>query len=437
MKRSEKVVKNIPADFTNPDKAERWLEENAEQGLVLIRYSGRKAVFIKGEPAKTAYMVVPMDPDGMKGPRDQGEEYKEFGWEYVTQLGRMVLILRGMPGKCERVQLLAGNTLFKKLRKKQRGRIWGLFSPFIFWLIWFLFFYFFQGYGFLLLFAKGVAWLIFLAMGVGGLLQMWSFREARVADGLLEGIRNRFGLENPSDGNRKNGAGTSVQKKRRGTGNPPGLLYRVLSIIFLISLVLGMAGGIHYGAGRVRSVYTGKVSEAGWDESDFRTKAFLDKYPSWKEISPVLLPLSRLEEQPEMEYQTLDYRGEKLENYSSINRFPFAPIQAETMQYGIWNSGDGTRESTLKLEYYRLASPKLASPLMRELGRYYMNWNKGWMPQRVASGSFDELVIHDRGLHYLFARKDNQVLMAYYIGEENLEDHLPELEEMMDMLSGK
>lgn len=198
-----------------------------------------------------------------------------------------------------------------------------------------------------------------------------------------------------------------------------------------------MAGGIHYGAGRVRSVYTGKVSEAGWDESDFRTKAFLDKYPSWKEISPVLLPLSRLEEQPEMEYQTLDYRGEKLENYSSINRFPFAPIQAETMQYGIWNSGDGTQESTLKLEYYRLASPKLAAPLMRELGRYYMNWNKGWMPQRVASGCFDELVIHDRGLHYLFARKDNQVLMAYYIGEENLEDHLPELEEMMDMLSGK
>ena len=163
----------------------------------------------------------------------------------------------------------------------------------------------------------------------------------------------------------------------------------------------------------------------------------MDKYPSWKEISPVLLPLSRLEEQPEMEYQTLDYRGEKLENYSSINRFPFAPIQAETMQYGIWNSGDGTRESTLKLEYYRLASPKLAAPLMRELGRYYMNWNKGWMPQRVASGCFDELVIHDRGLHYLFARKDNQVLMAYYIGEENLEDHLPELEEMMDMLSGK
>ena len=31
MKRSEKVVKNIPADFTNPDKAERWLEENIWQ----------------------------------------------------------------------------------------------------------------------------------------------------------------------------------------------------------------------------------------------------------------------------------------------------------------------------------------------------------------------------------------------------------------------
>lgn len=78
MKRSEKVVKNIPADFTNPDKAERWLEENAEQGLVLIRYSGRKAVFIKGEPAKTAYMVVPMDPDGMKGPQGSGRRIQRI-----------------------------------------------------------------------------------------------------------------------------------------------------------------------------------------------------------------------------------------------------------------------------------------------------------------------------------------------------------------------
>lgn len=62
MKRSEKVVKNIPADFTNPDKAERWLEENAEQGLVLIRYSGRKAVFIKGEPAKLHIWWYPWTP---------------------------------------------------------------------------------------------------------------------------------------------------------------------------------------------------------------------------------------------------------------------------------------------------------------------------------------------------------------------------------------
>lgn len=437
MKRSEKVVKNIPVDFMDPDKAERWLEENAEQGLALVRFCGRKAVFIKGEPEKTVYMLVPMDPDDIKGPGDQGEEYEKFGWKYVTQLGRMVLILRGIPEKWERVQLFAGDTLFKKLRKKQKGRICGLFSPFIFWLIWFLFFSYFKGYGFLLLFAKGAAWLIFLAMGVGGLLQMWSFRETRVADGLLEGIRNRFEPENLSAGKPDKETGAPARRKMRRTGNPPGLLYKALSIIFLISLVLGMAGGIHYGAGRIRSVYTGKISETGWEEEDHRTKAFLDKYPAWKEISPVLLPLSSLEGEPEMEYQTHDYRGEKLESYSSINRFLFSPIQVETMQYGIWNSGDGAGESTLKLEYYRLASPKPASLLMRELGRYYMDWNKGWIPQRVEGSGFDELVIHDRGLHYLFARKGNQVLMAYYIGEENLEDHLPEFEGLMDMLAGK
>ena len=106
------------------------------------------------------------------------------------------------------------------------------------------------------------------------------------------------------------------------------------------------------------------------------------------------------------------------------------------MQYGVWEPQGAARESTLKLEYYRLASPKLAAPLMRELGRYYMKWNKGWVPERVESSYFDELVIHDRGLHYLFARKGNQVIMAYYIGEENLADHLPELEQLAEKLAG-
>ena len=51
-------------------------------------------------------MLVPMDPDDMKGPAEQGGEYKKFGWEYVTQLRRMVLVLRGSRGQCERIQEL-------------------------------------------------------------------------------------------------------------------------------------------------------------------------------------------------------------------------------------------------------------------------------------------------------------------------------------------
>lgn len=414
MERKEKCIKKIPDSFSDPDHAQRWLEENAAQGYLLTRIRGRKAVFIKEKPVKTSYMLVPMDPDGVKGPADQGEEYKEFGWEYVTQLGRMVLVLQGMPGTCERVQLFAGETMFRKLKKRQRGRLWGAFSPFLFWLVWFLFSYYIQGYGFLLLFVKGAAWVIFLAMGLCGLLQLQSGEEARIAEQLLEGIRGR--------------SGTGAESRRT--------VYKVLLTVFSVSLVLGIAGGIHYWGGRMKTVYTGRVSESAWEEDAPRTQAFLKKNPSWKELSPMLLPLSLLERESDMEYQTRDYKGEELESYSCVNRFLLAPVQAETMQYGVWEPQGGTRESSLKLEYYRLASPKMAAPLMRELGRYYMNWNKGWVPERVESGYFDELVIHDRGLHYLFARKGNQVIMAYYIGEENLADHLPELEQLAEKLAG-
>ena len=54
----------------------------------------------------------------------------------------------------------------------------------------------------------------------------------------------------------------------------------------------------------------------------------------------------------------------------------------------------------------------------------------------MESSYFDELVIHDRGLHYLFARKGNQVIFAYYIGDEMLTDHLPEFEQAVETLGG-
>ena len=106
MDKKQKVRFRLPEDFYLPEKAEGWLEEKAAEGLFLQSLGRKWAVFIKAEPEEAAYMLVPMDPDDMKGPAEQGGEYKKFGWEYVTQLRRMVLVLRGSRGQCERIQEL-------------------------------------------------------------------------------------------------------------------------------------------------------------------------------------------------------------------------------------------------------------------------------------------------------------------------------------------
>ena len=166
MDKKQKVRFRLPEDFYLPEKAEGWLEEKAAEGLFLQSLGRKWAVFIKGEPEEAAYMLVPMDPDDMKGPAEQGGEYKKFGWEYVTQLRRMVLVLRGSRGQCERIQELKGQSIYEKLLRKLKGSAWGLFTPFIFWLIWLVASSYLMGYGMLLLAVKGYCWVVFSGDGI-------------------------------------------------------------------------------------------------------------------------------------------------------------------------------------------------------------------------------------------------------------------------------
>ena len=439
MDKKQKVRFRLPEDFYLPEKAEGWLEEKAAEGLFLQSLGRKWAVFIKGEPEEAAYMLVPMDPDDMKGPAEQGGEYKKFGWEYVTQLRRMVLVLRGSRGQCERIQELKGQSIYEKLLRKLKGSAWGLFTPFIFWLIWLVASSYLMGYGMLLLAVKGYCWVVFLGMGLCGLSQAGSWQEARLVQRLLREMEIRFKKELRGGGEIKAQDNKETGTITAGRANAADILYRVMLTFFAVCTVFGLLGGINAAVSRKKMVLTGNAAayeEDGWKEGDFRTASFLKKHPAWKTLSPALIPLNKIQQNEELEYRVYTYKGKNQDSYSLVTGSLLAPVQAEVVQYGKWKEGGNSRESTLKLEYYQTLTPKLASAFLKELGRYYMHWYKGWVPEKVESSYFDELVIHDRGLHYLFARKGNQVIFAYYIGDEMLTDHLPEFEQAVETLGG-
>lgn len=436
MDKKQKVRFRLPEDFYLPEKAEAWLEEKAAEGLFLHSLGGKRAVFIKGEPQEAAYMLVPMDPDDMKGPAEQGGEYKKFGWEYVTQLRRMVLVLRGSRGQCERIQELKGESIYEKLLRKLKGSAWGLFTPFVFWLAWLVGSRYLMGYGLLLLAVKGYCWVVFLGMGLSGLFQVGSWQEASLVQRLLKEMEIRFRKE--LQGGRETEAQNDTEEERTTAGRTSGavILYRVMLTFFTVCTVCGLLGGVNAAVSRKKLVLTGKAAayeENGWKEGDFRMASFLKKHPAWGTLSPALIPLNKIQQKEELEYRVYTYNGKNQDSYSLITGSLLSPVQAEVMQYGKWNGGG---ESSLKLEYYQTRTPKLASAFLKELGRYYMHWYEGWVPETVESSYFDELVIHDRGLHYLFARKGSQVIFAYYIGDEMLSDHLPEFEQAVKTLGG-
>lgn len=431
MDKKQKVRFRIPEDFYLPEKAEGWLEEKAAEGLFLQSLGRHRAVFIKGEPEETEYMLAPMDPDDGKGPAEQGAEYKKFGWEYVTQLRRMVLVLRGSRGQCERIQELKGESIYEKLLRKLKGSAWGLFTPFLFWVAWLVVSGCLLGYGLLFLAVRGYCWVIFLGMGLCGLFQVGSWREARLVQRLLKEMEIRFRKE--LRGGREAGA----QEKAGERKSTADIWYRVMLTIFSVCTIFGLLGGTNAAVCRKKTVLTGNAADYennGWKEGDFRTASFLKKHPAWETLSPALLPLSQIQNKEDLEYREYTYNGKKQYSYALIKGSFLAPVQAEVMQYGSWQEEGKSRESSLKLEYYQTRSPQLAGSFLKELGRYYMSWYKGWVPKKVESGYFDELIIHDGGLHYLFARKGSQVIFAYYIGDEMLSDHLPEFERVVDTL---
>lgn len=134
--------------------------------------------------------------------------------------------------------------------RKLKGSAWGLFTPFIFWLIWLVASSYLMGYGMLLLAVKGYCWVVFLGMGLCGLSQASSWQEARLVQRLLREMEIRFKKELRGGGEIKAQDNKETGEITAGRAKAADILYRVMLTFFAVCTVFGLLGGINAAVSR-------------------------------------------------------------------------------------------------------------------------------------------------------------------------------------------
>ena len=89
------VRKLTPVQYYDVAGAESWLAHMARRGLHLKKFRPLYCTFERGEPREVRYRLEPhlrrLDDDL---PQGMLELYEEFGWEYVDEANRSILIFR-------------------------------------------------------------------------------------------------------------------------------------------------------------------------------------------------------------------------------------------------------------------------------------------------------------------------------------------------------
>lgn len=400
MAQKKKVRIPYPSSFTQ-EEMEKWFAAKAAEGLAVFHTGDGSALFEKGRPCIREYRLMPMDPGGPKGPKEQAEVYREAGWQYVSNIRRMVLLLQREGRYSVDLYLAEKDEMCALLQKKLKGQMLGVWFSYLIYLVWFWFICWMNRAGLLLLAVQGMLGLIFLVMGSCGLIQLASQRHIRRLHRLIGSM-----ISGRKDGDQE-----------KGRGSAPALwAERALAALFLLLAAVGGTSMLLSAVTCRRTVLEGRI--AG-------TEALS------------ILPLSELEEEDGMEFSRNLYLNGKERRSVTVSRWrPFTSRTVEVTQYGSLDSGEkGTMNSTLILEYYELAAPGFLSGeglsyrLLDELRRKHIRGPGQLKTQEVESGFFDALYIHDAGLQYLFACRGNQVLYASYGGGGNLAEHIDAFEE--------
>ncbi len=299
MERIKKVRIKYPSSFTQ-EGLEKWFAQKAAEGLIVIRTGDGSALFEKGKAGAREYRLTPMDPGSPKGPKEQAEVYREAGWQYVSNIRRMVLLLEREGPYPVDFYLAEKDEMCALLQKKLNGQMTGIWISYLLYLFWFWFIVWMNRGGLLLLTVQGMMGVILLAMGACGLIQMNSQRNIRRLSGLIGSMISGHDMQ---------------ERERRGRRTAGGLwMRRSLGAVFLLLAVMGGGSMLLSAATCRRVILEGRI--AGTEEAS-------------------LLPLSQIEEEEEMEFSRNPYLNGKVRRSEAVSRWrPFTRRTVEVTQYG-------------------------------------------------------------------------------------------------------
>ena len=382
---------------------ESWLAHMARRGLHLKRFRPLFCTFSKGEPQQVRYRLEPcrrgLDEEL---PQRMLELYEEFGWEYVDEANRSILIFRTAdpqaPEPHSDPELQVGG--WRKLYRSYRNNFLSdlllavMLSVFTAWM----------------LLGDGMPVFAFLTTSLPLLLLLWvwslcqlppAYRDMSILAGMVERLRSGEPLEH---------RGTYPRRR------PWALLGFLLSVVLLLVLIAG-----HY-------IYP--LTGGGARNLDQ-----FDAFP--------LLSLSHLEGE-DFQPDSFVVDGVDYSNFFRRERSILCPDQWEVIQ-----SGDGPSSGLwvrLEIRRYDSLLPLLSASLARELLEEAMGLDENiwWAAPEDQERSWTITRYPDRGLDYLAvvreegglfqaaaASLDGRTVVVRYTGHGELSDHLEEITAMV------
>lgn len=407
MKRT--VIRFVPVDSYDIVGMERWLEEQAQKGLVLRRLGWLCGYFRRGEPEQVTYRVEPIFPAnaGLAPNEETRELYRQSGWEYVTQLARTFWVFRAISPEPEEIHTdpMAQEYVYKRLSKEVRNLIFSrilflLYPLFLgsmdalrMWdtptyaLVWYS--------GGLLFYLPLFLWGVFMV--IQGLWRLRYLRRLQrsMASGILLTHGNVNTIANGIDN------GIAIDNGAGAVSFPRGV--RTLSLIGSALLVAAEIGVLSF----FLFVAAGSPAE--------------------REEVLCYLPLSQVESG---EFEKDSQLGEDSSGYGFSL---LAPKQYTIEEYGRTTEQGQENEVFMRTEYFELVSPRLSARVVDEMIQSERVYFDDLQVKDYAHEGFDQLKIGGwADVQYLFGSRGNQVIEVVYSGSRDLSDLADELGEKLE-----
>ncbi len=118
------ISRLLPYQLWEIDAIEGWLDDMATRGFLLQKSKGRRFVFLKTQPQAVRHRIDVLE-DEYANTKVRREEYRDFGWEHVTDFSEYFDIYRAM--RDDAVELNTDEEHLRMALEKAQRRNWALY----------------------------------------------------------------------------------------------------------------------------------------------------------------------------------------------------------------------------------------------------------------------------------------------------------------------